>query len=325
MNVVQKVIKYCAMAFAVFLSIVIFGSIITVVLGVAAGSGFYDEKERINLSEQYSAAEIEELGIERIVIECPAEILVKPGTELAIEAQNVTEDYRIRCNNRTLRLESKRKNFFFSFSFSLFGWGTEQGTVVVTVPEGYVPKEFKLDSGAQPVIVENLNTEKLTVDSGAGSVTITALQAEKLHMDTGSGRVSITDAVVKETSIDSGAGRVKAENSELGILHLDSGSGAVEFRNVTAEDAKVDSGSGSIEWSGTLTGRCNFDTGSGGLSLQLAGTEADYRLRIDSGSGAVRVNGRKTDDGSYGTNVRGELQIDSGSGAVNISFKEDSQ
>lgn len=321
MNVVQKVIKYCAMAFAVFLSVAIFGSIIAVVLGLAVEGGFYDKRERINLSERYSAAEIEELGIERILIDCPAEILVKPGTELAIEAQNVTEDYRIRCSNGTLRLESKRKSFFFSFS--LFGWGTEQGTVVVTLPEGYVPKEFKIDSGAQPVLVENLNTEQLTVDSGAGNVTITALQAEKLHMDTGSGRVSITDAAVKSTSIDSGAGRVKVENSELGSLHLNSGSGAVDFQNVTAEDAKVDSGSGAVEWSGTLTGRCYFDTGSGRVSLQLTGKEEDYRLRLDSGSGDVRVNGRKTGDGSYGTNVRGELQIDSGSGAVNIRFEED--
>lgn len=323
MNVVQKVIKYCAMAFAVFLSVTILGSIIAVVLGLAMESGFYDERERINLSERYSVAELEELGIERIFVDCPAEILVKPGTELAIEAQNVTEDYRIRCSNGTFRLESKRKNFLFSFSFSLFGREKEQGTVVVTVPEGYMPKEFKIDSGVLPVVVENLNTEKLVVDSGSGNVTITALQAGKLHMDTGSGWVSITDTAVKETSVDSGAGRVKVENSELGVLHLDSGSGTVEFRNVTAEDVKVDSGSGAVEWTGGLTGRCYFDTGSGRVSLQLAGTEADYRLRIDSGSGAVRVNGRKTGDGSYGTNVRGELQIDSGSGAVTISFDED--
>ena len=59
MNGVQKVIKYCAMAFAVFLSVVILGTIVTVVLGVTTGIAGVnaitgEDKERINLSERYS-------------------------------------------------------------------------------------------------------------------------------------------------------------------------------------------------------------------------------------------------------------------------------
>ncbi|MCH5272691.1 MAG: DUF4097 family beta strand repeat protein [Lachnospiraceae bacterium] len=305
MNGIQKVIKYCAMAFAVFLSVSIFGSIAVAVISLVSASalkdGFYGEN-RITLSERYSATEIEELGIERIFVECNAEIIVRQGDELSIEAQNVPEDYRLRCNNGTLHLYSTRKNFFLF----LFGIGSrsEREKVTVTVPEWYTPKEVK-------------------IDSGSGSVSITELHAERLDMDTGSGKVNVANVFAKETIIDSGSGRITAENSELGRLQLDSGSGAVGFQNVKAENVNVDSGSGKIQWEGELTGNCNFETGSGSVSLQLAGSESEYRIKVSSGSGGVRVNGRKTDDGSYGTNVRGELRIDSGSGAVNVKFDED--
>lgn len=327
MNVLQKVIKYCAMAFAVFLSVVIIGSIMTALFGIAgvvsrvdgSGFGFYEDEKRINLSESYSVSDIETLGIERISIETSEEIIIRPGTELSIDAENVTDNYKIRCSNGRLRFYSTKTKFFF---FRIFGSWTERGKVTVTVPEGYIPKEVKIDSGSGRVTIENLNTKRLAVDSGAGDVEISVLCTEELYLDTGSGKASMTDVSARKTSIDSGSGRITAENSELGRLHLDSGSGAVEFRNVKAEEADVDGGSGRIEWTGELTGKCRFDTGSGGLGLQLAGSESDYLIKIDSGSGRVRLNDRKVGDGSYGTNVRGELRIDSSSGSVNINFDE---
>lgn len=313
------------MAFAVFLSVIIFGSVMTALLGVAGvvsgvdGNGFYGNENRINLSESYSLAEIQELNIERISIEASEEIVIKPGAELSIEAENVTDNYKIRCSNGTLRFYSTKARFYF---FRIFGNWSERGKVTVTVPEGYTPKEVKVYSGSGRVRIENLNTEQLTVDSGSGEVAISVLSTEYLYMDTGSGRVSMTDVSARETRIDSGSGRVTAENSGLGRLYLDSGSGAVEFQNVTAEEADVDSGAGRVEWTGELTGKCRFDTGSGGVGLRLAGSESEYLIKIDSGSGSVRINDRKVEDGSYGTNVRGEIRIDSGSGLVKLNFAE---
>ena len=79
MNGVQKVIKYCAMAFAIFLSVVILGTIVSVVMGVTtgiAGVNFLMEgdKERINIAEEYSLEEAKELGITEILVDCNAEI-----------------------------------------------------------------------------------------------------------------------------------------------------------------------------------------------------------------------------------------------------------
>ncbi|MBQ9767791.1 MAG: DUF4097 family beta strand repeat protein [Lachnospiraceae bacterium] len=307
MNGIQKVIKYCAMAFAVFLSVVIIGSIAAVVLrvvaGVAIGNEISESRERVDLSEQYSAEEIVAQGINSILIDCSGEILVQPGEVLSIEATNITEDYEIRLENGRVSLKSHEPDFLVNV-FSWFGDMTEQEKVVVTVPAEFMPQEVKLYSGS-------------------GKVFVDALTADLLFIDSGFGKVNVTNGNFKETELDTGSGSVTVKDSKLGKLYLDSGSGAIRMENVVAEDAEVDSGSGAVTFAGELTGDCDFETGSGAITLSLNGYEEDYRIEADCGSGTFRVNGKKLEDGSYGRNVKGELNIDSGSGSVSVEFTEE--
>lgn len=323
MNGVQKVIKYCAMAFAVFLSVVIFGAIATAVVGVATGvagvSMFAEEKERVDLSREYSLEDIERLGIGDILIDCNAEIIVKRGEVLSIEASNVTEDYEIRCADGELSIVEERPNFYFNWIF----WGkdaTVRERVEVTIPAEFEAEQVTIYSGSGEVSVTGAEADRLMIDSGSGRLTVQAVKVAKLTVDSGSGRVSLTDVTAGETVLNTGSGRVSADDSVLGILELDSGSGSVNLENVAVSDVILDSGSGSVAIKGDITGNCMFDTGSGSISVAVNGAEEDYRVVVDSGRGTFRINGRKTEDGSYGKNVRGELGFDSGSGSVSIMF-----
>ena len=304
MNGIQKVIKYCAMAFAVFLSVIIIGSIAAVVLkvvaGVAIGNEISESRERVDLSEQYSAEEIAAEGINSILIDCNGEILVQPGDVLSVEASDVVEGYEIRLENGRISLKNREPEFLENW-LSWFDDVAVQEKVVVTIPAGFVPDEVKLYSGSGKVSVEKLTAGLLFVDSG-------------------SGKVLISDASLTETELDAGSGSVTVNNSKLGKLYLDSGSGAIRMENVVAEDADVDSGSGAVKYTGELTGNCDFETGSGSVALTLNGSEEEYRIEADCGSGTFRVNGKKLEDGSYGRNVKGELNIDSGSGSVSVEF-----
>lgn len=322
MNGVQKVIKYCAMAFAVFLSVVIFGAIVSVVVGVTtgiAGINYFmdDDKERINLSEEYTLEEAKELGITSILVDCSAEITVRTGNVLSIEAENVTEDYEIRQNNGKFSIVQDTPEFKIWFWFGNY---SERETVVVTIPEELATEQVKVLSGSGEVIVTGVDTENLTVDSGSGKVTAESVRAKRLYVDSGSGRVTIAGAVMDETEINSGSGGITVDNSKLGKLHLNSGSGTVRMENVESEEAKVDSGSGTVFYEGVLNGTCEFETGSGSLTLRLDGSEEEYKVKAECGSGTFRINGKKVDDGSYGTNIKGEILIDSGSGSVNVEF-----
>lgn len=307
MNGIQKGIKYCAMAFATVLAIGIFSVIATMVTGIAFGvmseSEYEERRERVNLSKQYSAEEIAAEKIDSIFIDCNGEIVVEIGDILSVEAVDITKDYELRCEDGRISLKRQKSDFdvFWGAVFSWFDNATVQEKVVVTIPEEFVPKQVQLYSGSGKVAVDEVTADLLLVDSG-------------------SGRVTVVNSEFKTTALSTGSGSVKLADCSLGSLSLDSGSGAVAMEHVVAKDADINSGSGAIAYEGELTGDCNFDSGSGSVSLILNGNEEDYRIEADSGSGSFRVNGRKLDDGSYGSNVKGKLSFDSGSGSVSVEF-----
>lgn len=322
MNGIQKVIKYCAMAFAIFLTVVIFGSIVSVVLGVTtgiAGVNFFigEDKERINLAQEYTLEEAERLGIQHVLVDCNAEITMKQGEKLAIEALNVTDEYEIRCTNGKFSIVQKTPQIKFGFWFDDI---SEKEIVTVTLPEELFMEQVKVNSGSGKVRLEAFQTDDLTVDSGSGSVSVSDVSTNRIMIDSGSGKVTLAHTNAGETELITGSGGISVEDTTLGKLRLDSGSGSVTMRNVTAETAQVDSGSGSVLVEGKLTGTCEFETGSGSLTMRLDGREEDYLVEAECGSGTFRINGRKREDGSYGKNVAGELIIDSGSGSVNVEF-----
>lgn len=322
MNGIQKVIKYCAMVFASFLTVIICGTIVSVVLGVTAGiagvnSILESDKERITLEEEYSVEEVAELGITSIFVDCNAEITVKQGDKLAIKAENVTDEYEIRQTNGKFSIVQNTQMFNISF---VFNSTTEKESVTVTVPEEFLPTQVNVNSGSGRVMLENFQADSLMVDSGSGSVSVCDISTKRMTIDSGSGKVSLKNTTAEETELITGSGGINAEDADLGRLTLDSGSGSVTMRNVIAEKAEIESGSGSVLLEGKLTGNCEFETGSGSLTLRLDGREEDYLVKAECGSGTFRVNGKKREDGSYGTNVEGELRIDSGSGSVNLEF-----
>ena len=323
MNGIQKVIKYCAMAFAIFLSVIILGSIVMAVAGVTTGvlgvsTVTGENKERINLSEEYTVTEAGELGIANILVDCNAEIVIEQGEVLAIKASNVTEDYEIECTGDTFRIvEDRPETNFLWIGFDAI---TEQEKVVVTIPKELSLTQIKVLSGSGAVSVHDAEAENVILDSGSGRVGVEAVKATYLLVDSGSGKVTFSGIEAAETKLMTGSGAVSVNDSELGELVLDTGSGSVSMNEIVAKDAEVDTGSGAVSVTGVLTGTCEFETGSGSLTIRLDGQEEDYRVKAECGSGTFRINGKKMEDGSYGTNVRGELLIDSGSGSVNVEF-----
>ncbi|MBQ8798926.1 MAG: DUF4097 family beta strand repeat protein [Lachnospiraceae bacterium] len=323
MNGIQKVIKYCAMAFAIVLSVAILGSIVMAVAGVTTGvfgvnTVVGENKERMNLSEEYTVEEAKELGIAKILVDCNAEIILEQGDTLAIEAYNVTEDYEIKCAGDTLRIVEDDSDF--SIHWFWLPDATKREKVVVTVPEELTYEQVKVLSGSGAVSVNGIDADNVILDSGSGRVTVAQVNASYFWVDSGSGKVTVSDTIASETKFVTGSGAVAVNDSELGELMLDSGSGAVSLNRIVAEEAEVDTGSGAVSVTGTLTGTCEFETGSGSLAIRLDGQEEEYRVKAECGSGTFRINGKKMDDGSYGNNVKGELIIDSGSGSVNVEF-----
>lgn len=305
MNAIQKVIKYGAMAFAVMLSISIMGAIVTFLFGIMVGveKETKSATERNSFSQEYTKEMLAAEKVDTLWVDFSGKITIKPGEVFKIEAVDVSEDFAVECRNGKITIKEREDNSPIQWVVSLgegFSWDQQ---VTITVPSDLELKLLEVNSGSGKVSVEEIKTKSMVMDSGSGSVEMRGVSAAETSLNTGSGSVTITD-------------------SDLGKAKLDSGSGKVKMQQVIVMDADVKSGSGKVEFEGELTGDCDFDTGSGSVQLTIKGSEEEYRVEAECGSGSFRLNGKKIDDGIYGRNVKGEISVDSGSGAVSIEFTE---
>ena len=186
-----------------------------------------------------------------------------------------------------------------------------------------VDGELRVD--AHSAEVQTTGTRgSLTVDTGSGSVQVQDAEGA-VDLDTGSGRVEVSGVRGSRLRVDTGSGGVSGSNLEVASLTVDVGSGAVRLSGVHAGEAVIDTGSGSVNLA--LTGpvrSLRVDTGSGAVTLTVPRNQgAD--LEIDTGSGGISVDvpvqntqqRRSYFRGRIGKG-EGKIRIDTGSGAVRV-------
>ena len=113
MKQAQKVIKYVAIAFGLYLAINIIGLIIfgfTMLLGIEISTNILtgNGAETIQYGETFSK-DIEQLDIEISF----ADFEIKVGEELKVEGQ-INKDYKVEVENKTLKIEDTGKKWIFN-------------------------------------------------------------------------------------------------------------------------------------------------------------------------------------------------------------------
>lgn len=216
----QKVIKYMAIAFAIFLTVNIIGGIITAFACIVGVTGISSQissnsENMVNFSESYR-------GVEEIQIECKlSNLTIKEGTEFKVEA--TTGENKFECENKNGILKITEKEFSF------WGNNVSDSNITVYIPENAKLTNVKIETGAGKVKIEKLSTDKLKLDLGAGSVKISDINIEK------------------ETKINGGVGKVEIENSTLNNLDLDCGVGEFKMTAKLIGNTDIDCGVGRLE------------------------------------------------------------------------------
>ncbi|MGV3709454.1 MAG: DUF4097 family beta strand repeat-containing protein [Gemmatimonas sp.] len=160
---------------------------------------------------------------------------------------------------------------------------TGSGGASLTNVSGFIT----LDTGSGEVTARNLSGDVLNIDSGSGGVTIEGCRCSAVTVETGSGTLRVTDMTARTLSLDTGSGDVVLDmrNNPETII-IDSGSGDVTMTLPADFSATVaiDTGSGEIssDFPITLTSKSR-DEMRGRIG------RGDTRLRIDTGSGDVRL------------------------------------
>ena len=182
MTAIQKVIKYLALAFAVFLSVSIIGGIITGLTGVSYILSGKNDKA-VGKMQVYSVDDnISSLSISL----SGAKLKIKIADKFSVESNH--NYISVKSDDGKLRIDETKK------LFSVYPKGV---TVVLNIPEDFV-------------------FDKATVETGAGRVEIDSLSARDLKLSLGAGEAEIKNLTANSRAdIDGGAGELNIDGGRL--------------------------------------------------------------------------------------------------------------
>ena len=278
----QKVIKYLAIALAIFLIVNIIGAILSII-GIIGGIAFFtntitDVKEEI-VQESPEYLEQPEVITDNINIED----IVKFEIEVKYSNLEIKKgDFKVESNDTNVKCTQKGNELIVKETGNNWLRNKEGNKVIIYIPENKEFNEIEIDTGAGNIEIEGLNTKDLSFSIGAGKVEINNLK------------------VTNEAEIDGGAGKVDILSGEICNLNLDMGIG--EFNICTK-----------------LLGNNDIEQGMGKLTIKLTDSQENYTIRTRKGMGSITIDGKEAQNNSIYGNGQNILNIEGGMGAIEIT------
>lgn len=275
MTTAQKIIKYFAIAFAIFLIVTIISTIISGGYALLRAFGLiHTEKNVITEDLKVISNEVKEISTLKIELAF-TNLEIKTGDSFKVETNNSKITFT--NDNGSVKIKEEKYN-----------WSTNNenaSELIIYIPEDMMNlDETKIETGAGNIYIEKLNTQRLELELGAGDVKI-----EKL-------------TVTEEAKIDGGVGRTELKSCEINNLKANLGMGEFVFSGKLTGKNEVDSGVGTINID-LLDSSENYtidvDKGIGSVTLdgkklemdRVYGTGENY-LDIDGGIGEIKINFR---------------------------------
>ena len=266
MTTFQKIIKYLALAFAIFLIVSIIGGILTGLAGISFLTSRKDSEIVGEMQNYPIEGEFDSLSVDLSF----AKLVIKTADKFDIESNH--KYISVKSDNGKLRISETKR---------LFSANPKGVTVILSLPEDLVFDEAVVDTGAGKVEIEALSADILKLSLGAGEAEIGMLTANT------------------RAKIDGGAGELKINGGRLCNLELDMGVGELTLKSRIEGNSELDYGVG--ETNLTLLGkredyRIEIDKGIG--EAKLAGEKmyddsvygsGENKIDIDGGIGEINI------------------------------------
>ncbi|MBE6666245.1 MAG: DUF4097 domain-containing protein [Ruminococcaceae bacterium] len=260
MTQAQKIIKYCAIAFAILLIVSIFSGIVGVVSSIASafrkGSDIVGENVTHELSDLESVKNLE-ISIGAAALE------IKNGEAFSLESNH--KYLNVKVKNGTLVIEDATPSFLKN---------REGAHVILTVPSGFFFDRAEIETGAGNLTVESLCTEKLRMDLGAGETVFEDLRVTKqAKIETGFGKVSVLGGSVAGLEFGVGVGDVFLTFELTEDSEFECGIGNAEIVLLGSKEnytVSVETGIGSATVDGKSVSN-DEEVGNGAVSLEIQG------------------------------------------------------
>ena len=268
----QRIIKYLAIALAVFLTVAIIGGILSAV-GVLGGiflGGGREETDATGDMKTYAvASRISELKIHINA----ADLTIKEGGRFSVESnlKNLTVEEKNGClilkDLTTIKLNGSN--------------AYKDAVLTVYVPAGTVFEKINLKTGAGRVTAGELRAETVDLELGAGDALIDTLVATKsADIEGGAGRIAISGGALHNLELGMGVGQLNLTSALTGECQLELGIGESNITLIGSREAyelDIEKGIGEIR----VDGKVVSDYGSSG--------NGTAEVKIQGGIGAIYV------------------------------------
>lgn len=222
MSEVQKIIKYCAMTFAIFLTFNIIGGIF---LGIGAIGNIFDESDEKADPKDLEILKVNKDNFKELDIDViSSSIVIKEGEKFRVETNN--KYVNVYEDEDALEIEEK-EHFINNTDY----------TIIVYIPYEYSFSEVSIDGGAGKIEVEKLTTRDISLDLGAGKVEIGYLNVLKdADIDGGAGAIEIKNSAINNLDLDMGVGKFTMKTKLTGNNDIDAGVGECDITLIGSED-----------------------------------------------------------------------------------------
>lgn len=214
----QKIIKYLAIAFGIYLTFVIISAIVGIIGMI--GTGIFatqfissNVSDNINFSEKYN--NINGLNID--VSNC--NFYIQEGKEFYVEASNIDSSTKFENENGVLKVKEKSSKIFKNKS----------SKIIIYIPSGYKLDNVIINLGLGKSDISNLNCEKLDMNYGAGKVNIDNVNSNKTTINCGTGNITVENSTFKDLDLDCGVGKFSFNGFILGNSNIDCGVGETDL------------------------------------------------------------------------------------------------
>ena len=272
MKKAQKIIKYLAIAFGLYLAINIIGGIVfgaTLLLGIDMGLNAISEVTEVNVVDyEESFSNIEKLDIKINA----ADFEIKVGEELKVVLKDVNEKAEVKAQGKTLKITDPQIKWNIVSNI--------KPSITLYIPEGMKFEEAKIEIGAGTTNIEELNTDKLDLELGAGQVKISNCTAKQSDIDCGAGKVEIKNANLEDLELNTGVGECSYSGYILGNSEIECGIGKLVLDLEGGENSysiKANNGVGQITINGEKV-EGNQTVGSG-----------ENKIKIEGGIGKIQI------------------------------------
>lgn len=262
MTTAQKLIKYLATAFAIFLIITIISGILSALYALSGVLGL--KKHNKEIKSEMKGVSIGNDDITTLDIDVAfTNLVIKKGEKLAAETNN--SNIICKQNNRTLKIKEESHNWFAK---------NNEGDLIVYIPENIQFEKVKINAGAGKIEIQDINTRNIDLELGAG-----ATEIKKLN-------------VTNDCKIESGAGRVKILSGKIHNLDLDMGVGEFDVTSLITGNSKIEAGIGNLKLN--LQGdkesyKIKANKGIG--SIRINGKEVSDNVEYGDGENIIKIDG----------------------------------